>query len=277
MVSFMSDTKFLRDYWASKVGDWSQWADPMAKLAAGLNQPILDSLDIQEGDCVLDLASGVGEPAFSEARLTGSSGLTIATDLVPEMLSALQKREGSDIMQFSAADMQSLPFTDNSFDHISCRFGIMFAPDQQQSLDECFRVTKSGGKVCFLVWGKQEEQRIFALIRKALESCFNIVMDQDYDKIFSLHAENHLAQMMANSGFSIVEDKQITFTPIAPKGVKFWTSQLELSFGHAIKELSQEQLDQLDHEIEKRLQEFAVPDKGYQMHLTMRLVTGQKP
>ncbi|MTI10038.1 class I SAM-dependent methyltransferase [Curvivirga aplysinae] len=273
----MNETKLVRDYWASKVEDWSNWADPMAKLAAGLNQPILDSLDIQEGDHILDLASGVGEPAFSEAKLSGSSGLTIATDLVPEMLSALKKREGSDILQFSAADMQSLPFAEYSFNHISCRFGIMFVPDQLKSLAECFRVLKPLGKASFLVWGKQEEQRIFHLIRKALKSCFNIEMDEDYNKIFALHAEGHLSGMMTRSGFEIVEDKQITFSPIAPKGVKFWTSQLELSFGHAIKELSKEQLNQLDQEIEKRLQEFALSDKGYQMHLTMRLVTGQKP
>ena len=39
----------------------------------------------------------------------------------------------------------SLPFEDESFDHVICRFGIMFFPDLLAGLQEMVRVLKPGG------------------------------------------------------------------------------------------------------------------------------------
>ncbi len=271
------NTKDVRDYWANKVGEWSQWADPMAKLAKGMNKPLLNALNIQAGDRVLDLASGVGEPVFSEAQITGDQGLTIATDLVPEMLHALKSRDGSEIMNFSAADMQSLPFADNSFDHVSCRFGIMFVPDQQKSCDECFRVAQSGGKVGFLVWGRKNQQTIFNIIEKSIKDLFAIETDHDFEKIFSLEDEVELAKMLKKSGFDIDKNEQVTFTPVAPEGVNFWQSQLDMSFGHLIKNCTQEELQKLNEKIFEGLLPYKLDTGGYQMNLEVRLVSGKKP
>lgn len=273
----MTDITNIRNYWADKVEDWSQWADPMAKLASGMNKPLLNELNIQSGDMVLDLASGVGEPIFSEAKLVGHDGLAVATDLVPEMLDALKNRSGSDIMGFSAADMQSLPFNDKVFDHVSCRFGIMFVPDQQRSIDECFRVLKSKGKAAYLVWGAKKNQRIFTIMETSILNLFNIEVDHDFDRIFSLHDENVLSGMLIKSGFDILENRQIHFKPIAPIGIRFWQSQLDMSFGHLLTGCSAEELESLHQEIERNLQEFQIKNSGYQMALDVRLVCGQKP
>lgn len=273
----MTDIADIRNYWADKVGDWSQWADPMAKLASGMNKPLLDALDIQSGDRVLDLASGVGEPIFSEAKLVGEDGLAIATDLVPEMLDALKNRNGSNIMGFSAADMQVLPFCDNSFDHLSCRFGIMFVPDQQRSIDECFRVLNSNGKIAYLVWGAKENQRIFTVMEASILNLFQISVDHDFDRIFSLHDEITLSTMLVKSGFDILENRKISFKPIAPAGIRFWQSQLDMSFGHLLTDCSKNDMEKLHRDIELRLQEFQIDNGGYQMELDVRLVCGQKP
>lgn len=273
----MTDITDIRNYWADKVDDWSQWADPMAKLATGMNKPLLQVLEIQPGNQVLDLASGVGEPIFSEAKLVGEEGLAIASDLVPEMLVALKNRNGSNIMKFSAADMQALPFQDQTFSHVSCRFGIMFVPDQQLSVDECYRVLKPKGKLAYLVWGAKENQRIFNIMEASILELFQISVDHDFDKIFSLHNENTLSSMLIKSGFKIMENRKISYRPIAPKGVRFWKSQLDMSFGHLLTDCSQKDMENLHEEIEKRLKNFQIENGNYQMKLDVRLVCGQKP
>jgi SAM-dependent methyltransferase len=45
-----------------------------------------------------------------------------------------------------------LPFADNTFDAISCRFGFMFFPDMLLAAKEMYRVLKPGGRVATAVW-----------------------------------------------------------------------------------------------------------------------------
>ena len=124
----------VRDYWRAKAPHWTGWADSMAAMADRFNQPLLDAIAIQPGDRVLDLASGAGEPALTAAGRAGPQGLTVASDLIPDMLSSLRARgDGAPIVAV-AADMQALPFAPASFDKVSCRFGIMFPPDVQKAL-----------------------------------------------------------------------------------------------------------------------------------------------
>ena len=72
-----------RENWALRAGQWNAQADHLAKLARGLNEPLMAAAGVQPGHQVLDLASGVGEPALSMAALVGPDGKVTASDLVP--------------------------------------------------------------------------------------------------------------------------------------------------------------------------------------------------
>ncbi|MDP6691190.1 MAG: class I SAM-dependent methyltransferase, partial [Alphaproteobacteria bacterium] len=75
-----------RDNWVLRSTAWNEQADHLARLARGLNEPLIAAAGVAPGHQVLDLASGVGEPAISMAALVGPDGKVTATDLVPEML-----------------------------------------------------------------------------------------------------------------------------------------------------------------------------------------------
>ena len=47
---------------------------------------MMELADIRPGQQVLDVATGIGEPAVTAARLVGPSGRVIATDLSPQMI-----------------------------------------------------------------------------------------------------------------------------------------------------------------------------------------------
>jgi SAM-dependent methyltransferase len=53
--------------------------------------------------------------------------------------------------------VELLPFADESFDVVTCRFGVMFFPDQLRAFRECLRVLKRGGRVAFVVWGRRDQ------------------------------------------------------------------------------------------------------------------------
>ena len=56
-------------------------------------------------------------------------------------------RRGIKNFKIVACDASELPFPDNSFDSISCRFGFMFFPDMLLAAREMVRVLKPGGRI----------------------------------------------------------------------------------------------------------------------------------
>lgn len=159
----------LREEWTEEatVSAWRKWQAPLAAFTRGATEAILEAAQLRPGMHVLDLASGVGDPALSIAEAVGPSGRVIATDLGPGMISLAEElahARGLNNVEFRVANVESLPFPDESFDVVSCRFGVMFFPDQLKAFLECRRVLKRRGRVAFVVWGKREQPFLGATV-----------------------------------------------------------------------------------------------------------------
>src|SRR5437763_83182 len=123
-------------------------------------QPVTESLikeaDLTEGDAVLDVAGGSGEPSLTIAETVGPTGSVTYTDAVAEMVTAAEseaQRRGLTNVTFRQCAADSLPFEDNSFDAVVCRLGIMFFPDPLAGLREMLRVTKRWARLSLAGWG----------------------------------------------------------------------------------------------------------------------------
>lgn len=152
----------LREEWTEEatVAAWRKWHAKMAAFTRGVTETILEAAQPRSGMRVLDLASGVGDPSLSIAEAVGPSGHVTATDLGPGMIGLaeeLARAGGLRNIEFRVADVEALPFPDESFDLVTCRFGVMFFPDQRKAFRECLRVLKRGGRVAFVAWGKREQ------------------------------------------------------------------------------------------------------------------------
>src|SRR3981189_1096938 len=142
------------------VAAWRKWHAQIAAFTRGATEAILEAAHLRSGMRVLDLASGVGDPALSIAIEVAPNGRVTATDLGPGMISLaeeLARKRGRTNIDFREASAESLPFPDESYDVLTCRFGIMFFPDLHKALRECLRVLKPGGRVVFVAWGKKEQ------------------------------------------------------------------------------------------------------------------------
>ncbi len=125
---------------------------PMGDEIIRLLNPKLD-------DVVLDVAAGTGEPGLTIASLL-TGGKVIITDLSADMLTIAREnaaRRGITNIETRACDVCELPFADNTFDAISCRFGFMFFPDMVLAAKEMARVLKSGGRIATSVWSAPDK------------------------------------------------------------------------------------------------------------------------
>lgn len=108
----------------------------------------------RHGMRILDCATGTGDFAIEFARVVGSKGVVIATDICQPMLDILKRKAQSyGQLRIEVADMQQLPYPDATFDIVSCGYGVRNADDPRAALAEMARVAVPGGKVVILETG----------------------------------------------------------------------------------------------------------------------------
>src|SRR5436190_23841224 len=90
--------------------------EAVTALAAG---PLLDAVSMRPGTRLLDVATGPGALA-AEAANRGARPVGI--DLSPQMIELARRLYPA--IQFHVADVEHLPFTDDTFDGVVCAFGL---------------------------------------------------------------------------------------------------------------------------------------------------------
>jgi SAM-dependent methyltransferase len=116
---------------------------------------LLRSVEPQEGERWLDVATGTGEIAVRAAQAgADATGLDLAPDLI-ETAKSRASDAGVEVA-FDVGDAESLPYEDASFDTVSSTFGVMFAPDQRTAASELARVCRPGGRLGLLTWHPTE-------------------------------------------------------------------------------------------------------------------------
>ena len=161
--------------WNKFSAGWKKWDELVMDFLKPMGDEIIRLLNPQKTDVILDVASGTGEPGLTiAAKLSG--GKVILTDLADHMLEIARENatsRGIYNIETVTCDVCDLPFPDNTFDAISCRFGFMFFPDMQLAANEMVRVLKPGGKIATSVWNIPEKNfwvtAIMGTINKNME------------------------------------------------------------------------------------------------------------
>jgi ubiquinone/menaquinone biosynthesis C-methylase UbiE len=148
-----------KEIWNRFSPGWKKWDDLTMDFLKPMGDAIINLINPKGIDMVLDVASGTGEPGLTIAtKLRG--GIVVATDISEGMLEVAREnavRRGIKNLELIASDASELPFPDNSFDSISCRFGFMFFPDMLMAAKEMVRVLKPGGRIVTAVWNVPEK------------------------------------------------------------------------------------------------------------------------
>ena len=114
----------------------------------------LAEANVKSGQFVLDVASGTGDLAKAFAKLVGSRGRVIMSDINDAMLSTGRERMINAGMvgniDYVLADAEKLPFADNQFDCITIAFGLRNVTDKDAALRSMYRILKPGGKLLVL-------------------------------------------------------------------------------------------------------------------------------
>ena len=144
-----------RKNWDGVATGWKKWWKTFEKGGQKVSDKLVELAGVKSGQRVLDIATGIGEPALTACRKVGDSGYLLVTDISPEMLAIGRERAryaGLNNIEFKEGDAATVVLPHSSFDAALCRWGLMFLPNLSTALKNIQRSLVSGGKFATAVW-----------------------------------------------------------------------------------------------------------------------------
>ncbi|CAM3467524.1 class I SAM-dependent methyltransferase [Thalassospira profundimaris] len=283
--------------WQNLSTDWITWAERLAPAAEKINRHMIEAADLpglaalRDGAPldVLDLASGVGEPAFSFARalgggtddsanIPGIAGHVTASDIVSDMCDALMERAAEEeISNIKAvpASMEKLPFEDQSFDVVSCRFGVMFCEDPDKALREAFRVLRPGGKAVFMVWAPLVDNPLFAAMDAVLGNILGIGFDAAGLDPFCFGDADQSMMRFEKAGFTGIEATTHSPAGRIPENAPFWKPQMDMLFGNVLRKSSDMEVGAINAAMFETLAPY-IEDGHFQVPICFHVLSAKR-
>ena len=269
--------------WETSSQYWNKYQALIEQMYAPLSRTLIEEAGIAEGQSVLDIGGGSGEPSLTIAPVVGSSGSVTYTDPAAGMVRAAReeaKRRGLSNIQFHQCSVEQIPFADSSFDVAVSRLSAMFFPDVLGGLREVLRVVKPNGVVSFLVWTGKEFNPFFSVVTEILDRFVQAEQEEeDVPTAFRFAARGKLAKLLQQAGATSVKERPFEFSIEAPITVEqFWELRTEMSdtFRNKLARLVPDQVAAIRYTVQKKMASYfktgamAIPGQ-------VLLVTGRKP
>ena len=129
-------------------------------LVEGDNAADLAFAAVAEVHPVRLLDVGCGQGDLTERFATELGAAVRAIDISPRMVELTRARG----IEASLADVEQLPFADEDFDVVFAGWVLYHSPNLQQSIDECARVLRPGGRLVASTYGEDNLYELWDLI-----------------------------------------------------------------------------------------------------------------
>jgi SAM-dependent methyltransferase len=282
MPSEQNEKDVLRE-WRESAPYWAKHSDIVRSMFAPITQALIEAGRISEGQAVLDVAGGAGEPSITLSSVVGASGSVTFSDAVAEMVSTARaearNRERTNI-EFNQCLAESLPFLNDSFDAVVCRLGVMLFPDPAAAIHEALRVVKSSCSVAYAVWSHRDSNPFFHVVMDIVSRYIESPPeDPDAPGAFRFAERGKLVRMLADAGAIDVTERLLEFelnAPLTPR--EFWALRVDLSdtLRAKVSQFSREQALRVEQEVAEAGQRFFVSGQ-MKFPAQVLVVTGVKP
>lgn len=129
------------------LGQYERTATELAPVA----EHVVSLAKVTPGQRVLDLATGTGNAALLAAQ---AGAVATGIDASQRLIEVARQRaaEANLSVSFEVADLQALPFHEDTFDVALSVFGLIFATDAERAFAEMIRVLRPSGRALVSVW-----------------------------------------------------------------------------------------------------------------------------
>jgi ubiquinone/menaquinone biosynthesis C-methylase UbiE len=266
-----------RQGWDSVAEGWKKWWTTIEEGAQVVSDRLVELAKIQAGNNVLDIATGIGEPAVTAARRVGPNGKVTAMDLSPGMLAIARERAKenglANIIDFQEGDAETFQLSPLKFDAIISRFGLMFLPDLPNALRTMREALVQNGWIAAAVWSTPQKVPAFVMP-------FEVVMRETGSPPpppgapgpFSLDDTNLLQERFRQAGFQkvAVESGNVTFKLPSAEGYVDFVKSTAAPLTAMMKDLSSARQQEIWGKVVDASKKFA--DAGGRVTFTNEVI-----
>jgi ubiquinone/menaquinone biosynthesis C-methylase UbiE len=215
--------------WDNVARGWQKWWETFEKDAQKVNERLVELAEIKPGDRVIDIATGIGEPAITAAKKVGVEGYVLATDISPQMLAIAKERTVSlglqNIVEFKEVDAEKILDLQQQqqqqplspFAAVLCRWGLMFFPNLASTLTNIYKLLSSGGRIAAAVWSEPAKvPKLYTAIDIVTQKLgISSTANAHYTEIlspFSLANINIVNNALVEAGFKDIHTEYLNIT-----------------------------------------------------------------
>ena len=198
-----------------------EWWKTFENAAQVVSDHLVELAKINPDSRVLDIATGIGEPAITAAkkiRDDNGRGHVLATDMSSQMLSIARQRASSlglqDVIEFRKGDADTISLPASTFDAVLCRWGLMFLRDLRAGLSIIYRSLVEGGRLAAAVCASPEKVPFGSVVMNTVSKETNKALPsgKGISGPFSLTDDHVLKGALLECGFKDVATESMIVT-----------------------------------------------------------------
>jgi ubiquinone/menaquinone biosynthesis C-methylase UbiE len=217
--------------WNNFSGGWKKWDEVIMNFLHPMGKAIIDYLEPVNCTSILDIAAGTGEPGLTMAEMM-NDGTVAITDIAENMLIAVkEKAKARNITNFEThvCNASHMPFTAETFDAVSCRFGFMFFADMQSAANEMARVLKPGGRMAAAVWDIPEKNFwVTATMGTIMRMMELPPPPPEVPGMFRCCKPGRMQEIFETAGFISIEEHKISSLLQLDTAERYWEMMTEV-------------------------------------------------
>lgn len=139
---------------------WREYRDNFVEPSRPITERMMALAQVRQGQRVLDLACGFGNPTFDLAERVGLDGYVLGVDLVEAMVRTGRDwadRHGVTNVEFKVVPSElELDVPPGSFDIATCRAGMQYMPNRVAAARAVYDALRPGGRFVTMTLGAPE-------------------------------------------------------------------------------------------------------------------------
>ena len=253
-----------RQMWDNVAAGWQAWWETFERGAQKVSDKLVEMAEIKPGDTVLDIATGIGEPAITAAKRVRPNGKVVGTDISPQMIAIAKTRAKSlgldSIMEFREFDAEKLDFPKSTFNAVLSRWGLMFLPNLPVALATIRQLLTPNGRLSAAVWAAPSKVPLLDLAFSTVRMQINAPAPPPGTLgPFALADAEVLKQSFSQAGFKDirVESIQITFGFDSPESYTRFQQQVAAPIQAMLANQTEERKNQVWNSVTEAVGQYA--------------------
>src|SRR5436305_13924396 len=126
----------IRAEWQAVAAGWRRWEPLFQAFTWPLALRMATATQIGDGQRVLDVGCGIGDPTLQVAVLVGPHGRVLGIDLVDDMIATARERAtalGLAHVEFRAGDVATTQLPPAAYDPVLSGCRVIYLPDARRA------------------------------------------------------------------------------------------------------------------------------------------------